>query len=187
MKRSDGKGRGSVERKKGRDAGQDYNESPLCLILDIERRLRKMNRVDSQAFLEMLRTSLEYEILSEQTLKGYLDISNRFLNAPTLPLGVSEPCPHYRWWWVRRFIRRARVRKTSRSRFRSHAHQPHNFFLFTPLVHEIAASDLDLTHIVNPIRKMLRHVHFFRRGSSIRRHCETSGQCDAVQLLSAPS
>jgi hypothetical protein len=56
MKRSDGKGRGSVERKKGRDAGQDYNESPLCLILDIERRLRKMNRVDSQAFLEMLRT-----------------------------------------------------------------------------------------------------------------------------------
>jgi len=56
MKRSDGKGRGSVEGKKGRDAGQDYNESPLCLILDIERRLRKMNRVDSQAFLEMLRT-----------------------------------------------------------------------------------------------------------------------------------
>jgi|HubBroStandDraft_4_1064222.scaffolds.fasta_scaffold2782705_1 hypothetical protein len=56
MKQSDGRGRGSVERKKGRDAGQDYNESPLCLILDIERRLRKMNRVDSQAFLEMLRT-----------------------------------------------------------------------------------------------------------------------------------
>jgi len=56
MKQSDGRGRGSVERKKGREAGQDYNESPLCLILDIERRLRKMNRVDSQAFLEMLRT-----------------------------------------------------------------------------------------------------------------------------------
>jgi NADH:ubiquinone reductase (H+-translocating) len=36
-----------------------------------------------------------------------------------------------------------------------------NFFLFTPMLHEIAASDLDLTHIVNPIRKMLRHVHFF--------------------------
>ena len=56
MKQSDGRGRGSVERKKDREAGQDYNESPLCLILDIERRLRKMNRVDSQAFLEMLRT-----------------------------------------------------------------------------------------------------------------------------------
>lgn len=36
-----------------------------------------------------------------------------------------------------------------------------NFFLFTPMLHEIAASDLDLTHIVNPMRKMLRHVHFF--------------------------
>jgi NADH:ubiquinone reductase (H+-translocating) len=36
-----------------------------------------------------------------------------------------------------------------------------NFFLFTPMLHEVAASDLDLTHIVNPIRKMLRHVRFF--------------------------
>jgi NADH dehydrogenase len=36
-----------------------------------------------------------------------------------------------------------------------------NYFLFTPMLHEVAASDLDLTHIVNPIRKMLRHVHFF--------------------------
>src|SRR5262245_5749867 len=36
-----------------------------------------------------------------------------------------------------------------------------NFFLFTPMLHEIAASDLDLTNIVNPIRKMLRHVNFF--------------------------
>src|SRR5260221_11195079 len=36
-----------------------------------------------------------------------------------------------------------------------------NFVLFTPMLHEVAASDLDLTHIVNPIRKMLRHVHFF--------------------------
>src|SRR5260221_688909 len=30
-----------------------------------------------------------------------------------------------------------------------------NFFLFTPMLHEVAASDLDLTHIVNPIRKIL--------------------------------
>ncbi len=36
-----------------------------------------------------------------------------------------------------------------------------NFFLFTPMLHEIAASDLDLTNIVNPVRKMLRHVNFF--------------------------
>ena len=27
-----------------------------------------------------------------------------------------------------------------------------NFFLFTPMLHEVAASDLDITHIVNPIR-----------------------------------
>src|SRR5262245_65868730 len=36
-----------------------------------------------------------------------------------------------------------------------------NFFLFTPMLHEVAASDLDLTHIVNPIRKLLHHVRFF--------------------------
>ncbi len=36
-----------------------------------------------------------------------------------------------------------------------------NFFLFTPMLHEVAASDLDITHIVNPIRKMLRRVNFF--------------------------
>ena len=36
-----------------------------------------------------------------------------------------------------------------------------NFFLFTPMLHEVAASDLDITHIVNPIRKMLRRVRFF--------------------------
>src|SRR5207248_8271604 len=36
-----------------------------------------------------------------------------------------------------------------------------NFFLFTPMLHEVAASDLDITHIVNPIRKLLRNVKFF--------------------------
>jgi NADH dehydrogenase len=35
-----------------------------------------------------------------------------------------------------------------------------NFILFTPMLHEVAASDLDMTNIVNPIRKMLRHVKF---------------------------
>src|SRR6185369_17491624 len=36
-----------------------------------------------------------------------------------------------------------------------------NFFLFTPMLHEVAAGDLDLTHIVNPVRKLLRRSHFF--------------------------
>src|SRR5215468_2320810 len=35
-----------------------------------------------------------------------------------------------------------------------------NFFLFTPMLHEVAASDLDLTTIVNPVRRMLRRVNF---------------------------
>ena len=35
-----------------------------------------------------------------------------------------------------------------------------NFILFTPMLHEVAASDLDLTTIVNPIRKLLRKVNF---------------------------
>ena len=36
-----------------------------------------------------------------------------------------------------------------------------NFFLFTPMLHEVAAGDLDLTHIVTPVRKLLRRTHFF--------------------------
>src|SRR5262252_1403227 len=36
-----------------------------------------------------------------------------------------------------------------------------NFFLFTPMLHEVAASDLDLTTIVNPVRRMLKRVNFF--------------------------
>src|SRR5215471_10513540 len=37
-----------------------------------------------------------------------------------------------------------------------------NFFLFTPMLHEVAASDLDMAHIVNPIRKLLKRVQFFQ-------------------------
>jgi NADH dehydrogenase len=37
-----------------------------------------------------------------------------------------------------------------------------NFFLFTPMLHEVAASDLDLTNIVNPVRKLPRKVQFFQ-------------------------
>jgi len=36
-----------------------------------------------------------------------------------------------------------------------------NFFSFTPMLHEVAAADIDLTHIVNPVRKLLRRVQFF--------------------------
>lgn len=36
-----------------------------------------------------------------------------------------------------------------------------NFFLFTPMLHEVAASDLDITHIVSPVRKLLRRVKVF--------------------------
>jgi NADH dehydrogenase len=36
-----------------------------------------------------------------------------------------------------------------------------NFFSFTPMLHEVAASDLDLTHVVSPVRKLLRRVRFF--------------------------
>lgn len=36
-----------------------------------------------------------------------------------------------------------------------------NYFVFTPMLHEIAASDLTLTNIVDPIRKLLRRAAFF--------------------------
>ena len=46
-----------------------------------------------------------------------------------------------------------------------------NFFLFTPMLHEVAASDLEMTDIVSPIRQLLHHVHFF------------TGDVEAVDLL----
>lgn len=36
-----------------------------------------------------------------------------------------------------------------------------NFFLFSPMLHEVAASDLDLTNIVSPVRRLLKRVNFF--------------------------
>jgi NADH:ubiquinone reductase (H+-translocating) len=45
-----------------------------------------------------------------------------------------------------------------------------NFFVFTPMLHEIAASDLDLTTAVNPIRKLLKRVRFF------------CGQCESIDV-----
>jgi NADH:quinone reductase (non-electrogenic) len=37
-----------------------------------------------------------------------------------------------------------------------------NFFLFTPMLHEVAASDLDLSNIVSPVRTLLKKVAFFQ-------------------------
>jgi NADH:ubiquinone reductase (H+-translocating) len=34
-----------------------------------------------------------------------------------------------------------------------------NFFLFTPMLHEVAASDIDITHIVSPLRALLHRTH----------------------------
>jgi NADH dehydrogenase len=36
-----------------------------------------------------------------------------------------------------------------------------NYFLFTPMLHEVAASDLDITTIVNPLRKLVRRARLF--------------------------
>src|SRR5215468_7792647 len=36
-----------------------------------------------------------------------------------------------------------------------------NFFLFTPMLHEVAASDLDITHIVSPLRTLLKNTQIF--------------------------
>ncbi len=36
-----------------------------------------------------------------------------------------------------------------------------NFFLFTPMLHEVAAGDIDITHIVSPIRALLKRARVF--------------------------
>lgn len=46
-----------------------------------------------------------------------------------------------------------------------------NFFLFTPMLHEVASGDLDMTNIVSPIRKLLRRVEFFH------------GEVEAIDLV----
>lgn len=52
-----------------------------------------------------------------------------------------------------------------------------NCTLFTPMLHEVAASDLDFTHIVNPVRKMLRRAQFFHGDIQA---IDTSRKCVAV-------
>ena len=41
-----------------------------------------------------------------------------------------------------------------------------NFILFTPMLHEVAAGDLSPSDIVNPLRRILRHVNFV--GAEVR-------------------
>ena len=36
-----------------------------------------------------------------------------------------------------------------------------NYFLFTPMLHEVASGDLELGTIVNPLRKLLRRTMVF--------------------------
>jgi len=57
-----------------------------------------------------------------------------------------------------------------------------NFFLFTPMLHEVAASDVDIAHIVNPVRKLLKKVEFF--------HGEVRGidlQAKRIQVVHGPT
>jgi NADH dehydrogenase len=55
-------------------------------------------------------------------------------------------------YFDKRLARRADVEVTLISR--------ENFILFTPMLHEVAAGDLSPGDIVNPVRKILRHVKF---------------------------
>ena len=43
-----------------------------------------------------------------------------------------------------------------------------NFFLFTPMLHEVAASDLDITHIVSPLRTLLKPTQASLSATSTR-------------------
>jgi NADH:ubiquinone reductase (H+-translocating) len=75
----------------------------------------------------------------------------------------------------KRLARRADVEVTLISR--------ENFILFTPMLHEVAAGDLYPGDIVNPLRRILRHVKFFEADvhaidlNARRVHC-TGGVAD---------
>ena len=43
-----------------------------------------------------------------------------------------------------------------------------NFFLFTPMLHEVAGGDLYPADIVNPIRRIIRHIKFVEASALIR-------------------
>ncbi len=51
-----------------------------------------------------------------------------------------------------------------------------NYFLFTPMLHEVAASDLEMNTIINPLRKLLRRVKTFTGNiekMNLERRCVT--------------
>ena len=69
-----------------------------------------------------------------------------------------------------------------------------NFLLFTPMLHEVAAGDLDFSDIVSPPRQILKHVvclqaevvrvdltsggsHWFTASIADRRRCFTTTWC----------
>ena len=49
-----------------------------------------------------------------------------------------------------------------------------NFILFTPMLHEVAAGDLYPGDIVNPVRRILRHVKFVEADDVVLRGGATS-------------
>ena len=52
-----------------------------------------------------------------------------------------------------------------------------NFFLFTPMLHEVAASDLDLATIVSPLRRLLKRTRLF---IGLVRHIDVGAQTVTV-------
>src|ERR1700747_818318 len=63
-----------------------------------------------------------------------------------------------------------------------------NFILFTPMLHEVAAGDLDPSDIINPLRRILRHVKIVQADvqaiDSVRRRgrCAGGGAQHAFEL-----
>ncbi len=58
---------------------------------------------------------------------------------------------------------------------------PENFFLFTPMLPEIASSSIETTHAINPIRRMLHHTRFVEGRVE---HVDTVAQRATIHLQS---
>src|SRR5437773_11878061 len=52
-----------------------------------------------------------------------------------------------------------------------------NFFLFTPMLHEVAGGDLYPADIVNPIRRVIRHIKFVEAERSEERRVGKECRC----------
>jgi NADH:ubiquinone reductase (H+-translocating) len=64
-----------------------------------------------------------------------------------------------------------------------------NYFLFTPMLHEVAASDLDLTHIVSPLRKLVSRTTLFTgvvESIDTTRRCVVVSHADGEHLHELP-